>query len=819
MKKKISLWLLLILLIAAATLVLSSCLDQFQLPGMNPPDGDEEENGGGNEDTPPEVVSYKARFYYKNGINKESVIQYTLKSDTGFTPEIKEEIENLLHNGYGFVGYYADEALVTPFDFDAPLTSDVSIYCKRNIKEAGRNIEWNVYTETEGSEVNTVLEFRFKDGHSTGAMYEFTRKNDVPWSDKSRVINKVIIPEGVTTIAAHAFNSFTKIDTVELPTTTVRIGNNCFYESSITDIKFTENITHIGEYAFSGCEGLVHLNFNHGLQFIERGAFDSCENLETVVLTDTIMQFGGSAFNECTSLYSAYYIGTEEQYNQIDVKIQNFWVKQLANTYFISEERPATHGPYWYYGDDNEIKQWYYTVWYMSSGTAKTPFTKDFIDAESGIAKRNIDFMNGIQYNGYKFAFWTKNGSVYTMSEGSLVTNDFKIVGNRGNLCGDNLKWSISGTGELVISRINTGLSDGAMWDFKETGDAPWKGGRPFSKVVISDGVTHIGSYAFYGIFDTVSRYSRFSYIDIPISVTSVSEKAFGASIDLLYIFYAGEDASGVTGLNSLQDTSAVVYENATGKNYSTLDYTTEGKGAYWANVTGASETARIAWSYKDGTLEVGAADKYHTIIDFTELSETPWYTLKTTTTKIVIKDNVKEIGENAFAGMENASQIFAPTGLLFVGDGAFSGTEYYDSMLEGEGCVYLYNYTSKPNELVYYHLIKVNSTNPIFIFKDKTLTVAANAFEGCSAITKLVINKDLKYQGINNTSFAGLSALEEIYYEGNKTSWSHFTNDKFAEIEGKDGVYFLSAIKPTDTGKYWKWNDDKTEPIVWEED
>ena len=87
-------------------------------------------------------------------------------------------------------------------------------------------------------------------------------------------------------------------------------------------------------------------------------------------------------------------------------------------------------------------------------------------------------------------------------------------AGAKGGKCGDNLTWALSG-GVLTIS------GTGAMKNYFYYDDpAPWHGDRAnITSVVIGDGVTSIGSYAFYGC--------ALESVTIPGSVQYINEYAF----------------------------------------------------------------------------------------------------------------------------------------------------------------------------------------------------------------------------------------------------------------------------------------------------
>ena len=79
--------------------------------------------------------------------------------------------------------------------------------------------------------------------------------------------------------------------------------------------------------------------------------------------------------------------------------------------------------------------------------------------------------------------------------------------------CGDGLTWSLS-NGTLNITYSGSGT--GAMTDFN-TSNIPWYSSRrSIENIIIGNGVTHIGGYAFFGCNN-----ASLTRIALPASVTS----------------------------------------------------------------------------------------------------------------------------------------------------------------------------------------------------------------------------------------------------------------------------------------------------------
>jgi hypothetical protein len=106
-----------------------------------------------------------------------------------------------------------------------------------------------------------------------------------------------------------------------------------------------------------------------------------------------------------------------------------------------------------------------------------------------------------------------------TAEKPSLVSSPTFVLGAAG-WAGDNITWSLSADGTLTFD------GTGEMWDF-ESGKSPWWDHRlSIETVVIPDGVTSIGQYAFYDC-------DNLTEITIPDGVKTIGEAAFSDCVGL----------------------------------------------------------------------------------------------------------------------------------------------------------------------------------------------------------------------------------------------------------------------------------------------
>ena len=90
----------------------------------------------------------------------------------------------------------------------------------------------------------------------------------------------VIIPEGITYIAAFSFRDCKNLVSISIP----------------------EGVTYIGHCAFSGCTSLTSITIPNGVEVILPGTFADCKSLTSISIPDSVTEIAPSAFRGCAGL-------------------------------------------------------------------------------------------------------------------------------------------------------------------------------------------------------------------------------------------------------------------------------------------------------------------------------------------------------------------------------------------------------------------------------------------------------------------------------------------------------------------------------------
>ncbi len=227
-----------------------------------------------------------------------------------------------------------------------------------------------------------------------------------------------------------------------------------------------------------------------------------------------------------------------------------------------------------------------------------------------------------------------------------------KVVANKLiNTTGD-CSWILDAEGTLTIS------GDGAMGYYNADNYAPWKGSK-VKKVIIEDGVTNIGDWAF-------ANCPNLSSVTIPDSVTYIGSSAFENCPNLTSVFIPnsvtsiGTRAFGYNNDNVVDGFTISGYKGSTAETYANSNNI---PFVAIKNIIASGTTGDCTWELDDegtltisgnGTIEYGSWKHLHF-------------------SKVVIEDGVTYIDDDAFSGCKYLTEITIPNSVTSMGWDVFS--------------------------------------------------------------------------------------------------------------------------------------------------
>ena len=385
---------------------------------------------------------------------------------------------------------------------------------------------------------------------------------------------------------------------------------------------------------------------------------------------------------------------------------------------------------------------------------------------------------------------------------------DFSAYGlDSSGKCGDGVTYTFnSSSGLLTIS------GSGAMYDYNSTYSSPYHYTKnPFydqtsiKTLVINDGVTRIGNYAFLNcssltsveIPNSVTSIGNYAFsgctiltsIEIPNSVTSIGDSVFSHCSGLTSVEisdsltsisnYAFYDCSGIKELT--MPCSAKIYNSQyTFYNCSNIESVTLTKG------TGTMQNY---------SLSNGESDTFY--------QYTPFYFSRNNLKEIVIEDGVENIGSYAFEDCSSLTSVEIPNSVTSIGDYAFYRCRSLTSATIGNSVTSIGNYAFSgctsltsveiPNSVTSigdYAFYGCYSFEVISI--PNSVTIIGNyAFYGCS-LNYIEIPSSVKTIGSQAVSL--YNAL--VLFRGSEEQWNEISIDSNNSSLNESQVKFCPETK-----------------------
>ena len=118
-------------------------------------------------------------------------------------------------------------------------------------------------------------------------------------------LTSVVIPDSVESLGSYAFASCTNLSELTIGNSVRDIGNYAFFCCySLTSVVIPDSVTSIGDYAFQNCSSLTSVVIPDSVESLGSDAFAYCTNLSELTIGNSVRDIGDRAFRNCTGLTS-----------------------------------------------------------------------------------------------------------------------------------------------------------------------------------------------------------------------------------------------------------------------------------------------------------------------------------------------------------------------------------------------------------------------------------------------------------------------------------------------------------------------------------
>ena len=574
----------------------------------------------------------------------------------------------------------------------------------------------------------------------------------------------------VTSIGERAFYGCSNLKRITIPDSVTSIGERAFnYCSSLTSINIPDGVTSIGKSAFSSCSNLTSISIPDSVTSIGDSAFYGCRILTSVSIPDSVTSIGDSAFSDCSSLTSISipFVGTSRDAN-------NGYDQVFG--YIFGYTRSKTDGTTMQYGN------YYYYIPSTLRSVTVTDATTIPANAFQGCSKlTSITIPDGVTSIGGWAFYDCRSLTSITIPDGVTSIGNSAFEGCR-NLASISIPDSVTSIEVAAFSGCSNLTSISIPDSVTSIGVYAFRNCSSLTSISILDSVTSIGGSAFSGC-------SSLTSISIPSGVTSIGDSAF-------------RDCSGLTSISIPSGVTSIGY--AAFQGCSKLTSITIPDGV----------TSIGGWAFYDcrSLTSISIPDSVTRIGDDVFVG-TAWflnkpegvvyagriaYTCKGNVSSVSLEEGTTCIGNSAFRDCSNLTSISIPDSVKSIGESAFYGCSSLNAVYITDiaaWCGIAFG-NSSANPLSIAHNLYLNGELVTdLVIPDSVTSIGKSAFSSCRNLASITIPSGVT--SIGDSAFSYCSSLTSISIPSGVTSiggWAFSDCSRLTSISIPDSVTSIGA-------------------------
>jgi hypothetical protein len=600
----------------------------------------------------------------------------------------------------------------------------------------------------------------------------------------------ITLPGNLTNLGPAAFISCASLSDVKVPDALTTLGDFAFQACwRLTNVAMGASVGSIGNYAFYNCGGLRTAGFDLALTNLGTACFLGCSNLTRITLPASLTSLGNGAFGGCTRLKAAYFTGNAPY------DTSPFYSDDSLTVYYL----PGTTG----WGPTFSSRPTVLWNAEVQGGVSFSPVSNGFgftITGSSNLAivveactnlgnpiwspvATNMllggaaSFSDAASSN-FPLRFYRLTAALPVPYNFSITNGGVTITGYTDPVGWVNIPGTING---LPVAEIGyaaffnlPAITEVFIPDSVRTiAEIAFADCVNLTNVAIGKNVGSIGAQAFYDC-------EQLSSITIPGSVTNIAEEAFGRCSSLTQF--------GVDSANSSYSTlNGVLFDKAQG---TLIKFPIGRSGSYTLPGT-ATNIEAYAFQYSSGLTDIELGNQVRAIGEFAFASCTGL-------NAVSIPDSVTNLGQYCFGSCSSVSTLLIGNGLTTIGAEAFAscgrlGAVNVPSSIRdiGEGafeyCSGLTNLTIGANVTNIGSSAFVDCTGLSTIsIPDSVTTIGSWAFDYCTGLTNVMVGS-----GVTNIAayaFGYCPQVTGFYFSGD----APFVDDTTFSADPNATVYYL---------------------------